>query len=100
MQSKAQERQQEKGEKLTPEKSEKVPGIGTKPQEKVFPNVYLVDDDMFAAGPYYNVRTGRKQMREGSELVMGDPSSMQMAERRKECGFNLNDHAPAYTANG
>jgi hypothetical protein len=55
---------------------------------------------MFAAGPYYNGRTGRKQMREGSELVMGDPSSMETSERRKECGFNLNDHAPAYIANG
>jgi hypothetical protein len=36
--------------------------IGTKPQEKVVPNAYLVDDDMFAHGPYYNVRAGRKQI--------------------------------------
>jgi hypothetical protein len=28
-------------------------------------------------------------MREGSELVMGDPTSVKMAEKRKECGLNL-----------
>jgi hypothetical protein len=39
--------------------------------------------------PYYNVRAGRKQMREGSELVIGDPTSVEMAEKRTERGFNL-----------
>ncbi len=58
---KAQERPLEKGDKLTKDKVEKAPfPIGNKPQEKVVPNVYRVDDDMFSAGPYYNVRAGRK----------------------------------------
>jgi len=49
-------------------------------------DIFMVDDEKFPPGNYYNVKAGRQVMRGRSEREMGnapDPG------RRRECGFDL-----------
>jgi hypothetical protein len=47
-------------------------------------DVYTLDDEMFPAGPYFNVRAAKAAMAE-EEIVVGQASH----EKRKEAGFTL-----------
>jgi hypothetical protein len=60
---------------------------GITPPERVdeAEDVYTADDEKFPPGNYFNVRAGRKVMREKGEMVTGDMPDL----KKKECGFNL-----------
>jgi len=89
---KAQERLENKGTKKALEKQFTNPaGLGGTPPEKAGHsgppgNVYMEDDEKFPPGNYFNVRAGRKRMRDRNEKVMGDDPEV---KRRRECGFNI-----------
>ncbi len=89
------EREKEKGE--TPERSQdgKVGGAQERPDIEMADtpperleeseDVYVTDDEKFPPGNYFNVRAGRKTMREKGEMVTGDMPDL----KKKECGFDL-----------
>jgi hypothetical protein len=49
-------------------------------------DIFMVDEEKFPPGNYYNVRAGRQVMRGRSEREMGNAPDL---GRRKECGFDL-----------
>jgi len=49
-------------------------------------DIFVVDEEEFPPGNYYNVKAGRQVMRGRSEREMGNA---QDNGRRKECGFDL-----------
>ncbi len=69
------------------EKNQQIPQLpkGTeKGAETLQRDVFVLDDDLFPAGPYYNVRAARAAQAE-EEIVVGKASH----EKRKEAGFTL-----------
>jgi hypothetical protein len=73
--------------KLEQEKQELVARAGEEEDadmEEDEPDVYVLDEDLIQAGPYYNVRAARSLMME-DEILLGDGR----VGKRKEAGFNI-----------
>jgi hypothetical protein len=68
------------------ENTHQVPQIpkGTEKGADLQRDVYTLDDDMFPAGPYFNVRAA-KAARAEEEIVVGEAAH----DKRKEAGFTL-----------
>jgi hypothetical protein len=73
--------------KLEQEKQELMARAGENEDEDMEedePDVYVLDEDLIQAGPYYNVRAARSLMME-DEILLGDGR----VGKRKEAGFNI-----------